>query len=353
MNKIRISCIGSGWVVSNRHIPSLSKNSKYEIVAIVGRQEAKLKKLAETYKIPKYYTGDATKNTEWLKNCDAVMIGVDPFHHYELAKFCLTNGKHVLMEKPFTTSIEKSKELVELAEKMKLKFAIVHNMQYSRAIVNLDKDIQHGRIGPIKGIHAMQFGNPQRRLPSWYDKLPWGLYFDESPHLLYLLDKYGEGLTLINAVKFNSTTNLNTPALVTANFMTNIGVPASLYLNFEATVSEWNFIIFGEKRLGVVDLFRDIYFSLPNDQGHKALDILNTSRHAIFGHLKGTFSSGLKVINKNYFSGFETVIDIFSEAILNNKSLSAISAKEALKTNRLQFQLISKATAIKNNEQSK
>ena len=64
--------------------------------------------------------------------------------------------------------------------------------------------------------------------------------------------------------------------------------------------------------MGVVDLFRDIYFSLPNDQGHKAFDILNTSRHTIFGHLKGTFSSGLKVINKNYFSGFEKEINYSS-----------------------------------------
>ncbi|GAI98715.1 unnamed protein product, partial [marine sediment metagenome] len=31
------------------------------------------------------------------------------------------------------------------------------------------------------------------------------------PHLLYLIDKYAKGLTLVNAVKFDSTTGLNTP----------------------------------------------------------------------------------------------------------------------------------------------
>jgi len=347
MKKIKIASIGSGWVVSNRHIPALYNNDKFEIVAVVGRQEEKLKKLAKKYKIPKFYTGDATKNKEWLKDCDAVMIGTDPMSHYKLAKFCLQNGKHVLMEKPFTTSVKESKELVDLAKKKKLKLGIVHNFQFSDSSQKLDKEIEKGKIGKIKGIFAFQFGNHNRRLPSWYEKLPWGLFFDESPHLLYLIDKYAKGLTLVNAVKFNSTTGLKTPALVTANFRTKIGVPASMYLNFEASLSEWYLLVIGEDRLGIIDIFRDIYFSLPNDNTHKPFDILNTSKSAVYGHLEGTFLSGLKVINRKYLCGNERVVDIFADSILKNKSLSSISPEYAIKINKLQLQLISEATVVR------
>lgn len=347
MKKIKIISIGSGWVVSNRHIPALHNNSKFEIVAIVGRQEEKLKKLTQKYNIPKFYTGDATENKTWLNNCDAVMIGSDPMSHYKLTKFCLQNGKHVLVEKPFTTNLKESKELVELAKKKNLKLGIVHNFQFSDSSQKLDKEINEGKIGKIKGIYAFQFGNHKRRLPSWYEKLPWGLFFDESPHLLYLINKYAKGLTLVNAVKFDSTTGLKTPALVTASFKTEIGVPASMYLNFEAPLSEWYLYIVGEKRLGVLDIFRDIYFSLPNDNVHKPFDILNTSKNAIYGHFKGTFLSGLKVINKKYLCGNERIVDIFANAILKNKSLSPISSENAIEINKLQFQLITKASAIK------
>ena len=347
MRKIRITCIGSGWVVSHRHIPVLSRNSKYQIVAIAGRQEGKLSRLAQEYKIPKFFTDNATRNAVWLDSCDAVMIGSDPFHHYELAKFCLQNGKHVLMEKPFTTSLTESIELVSLAASARVQFAIVHNMQFSRAVKRLDEDIRRGLIGNVKGLTAFQLGNHRRRLPTWYDELPWGLYFDESPHLLYLLRKYGKELTLRNAVKYDSTRGLNTPALVTANFETAIRVPASLYLNFEAPVSEWFLIVYGEEQIGAVDVFRDIYFRLPNDEGHKALDILNTSRHAMVGHLKGTLASGLRVLNRNMFYGFEEVVDLFAESILNKRSLSVIAASEALKTNDLQFELMNQATVVK------
>jgi predicted dehydrogenase len=41
MKRIRIASIGSGWVVTNRHLPALSKNKKFEITAIVSNQEDK------------------------------------------------------------------------------------------------------------------------------------------------------------------------------------------------------------------------------------------------------------------------------------------------------------------------
>lgn len=347
MKKIRIVSVGSGWVVSNRHVPALFKNKKFEIVAIAGREEEKLKKLAKIYKIPKFYTGDATKNEEWLNECDALMIGTDPLSHYKLAKFCLEKGKHVLLEKPLTTDIRESEDLIKIAKEKKLKLGIVHNFQFSESSQKLDRDIEMGKIGKIKGIYAFQFGNQSRRLPSWYEKLPWGLFFDESPHLLYLIDKYAKGLTLVNAVKFDSTTGLNTPALVTANFKTKIGMPVSMYLNFEAPLSEWYLLIIGEDRLGIIDIFRDIYFSLPNDNVHKPLDIINTSRHAVLGHLRGTFLSGLRVINKKYLCGNERVVDIFADSILENKSLSTISSEYAIEINKLQFQLINEATVVR------
>lgn len=343
LKKIKIVSIGSGWVVANRHIPALKNNPKFDLMTIVGRQKEKLEPIARKYSIPKIYTGDALINNKWLDECEAVMIGTDPLSHYRIAKFCLENKKHVLMEKPLTTKIQESEELAEIAKQKNLKFGIVHNFQFADATLKLDEDLKNGKLGIIKGINAIQYGNQRRRLPSWYEKLPWGLFFDESPHLLYLLNKYSKGISLNNIIKFDSTVGLNTPALVLAGFKTQIGVPATLYLNFEAPISEWYLIILGERNLGVLDIFRDIYFRLPNDGTHKSLDILRTSVFTMLGHTKGTVISGIKEVRKNHLYGNDKIIDIFAEAILNNSSLSPISINEALEINKLQFQLIRKS----------
>src|SRR5256885_1383562 len=47
---------------------------------------------------------------------DAVAIVTPVWTHFELAKAALENGKHVFVEKPFTTNLAQAEELIELAE---------------------------------------------------------------------------------------------------------------------------------------------------------------------------------------------------------------------------------------------
>ena len=35
-----------------------------------------------------------------------------------------------------------------------------------------------GRIGRVRAIWAIQLSNPARRLPSWFDELPFGLFLE-------------------------------------------------------------------------------------------------------------------------------------------------------------------------------
>ena len=66
----------------------------------------------------------------------------------------------------------------------------------------------------------------------------------------------------------------------------------------------------------------------------------------MIGHLRDTFLSGRKVINKKYLCGNEKVVDIFADSILSDKSLVPISSDYAIKISKLQFQLINKASIV-------
>ena len=65
------------------------------------------------------------------QNVDAIVIATPVDTHYQLAKDALLHGKHVLVEKPLTSSYKESKELVEIAiEKNKI-LMVDHTFLYT------------------------------------------------------------------------------------------------------------------------------------------------------------------------------------------------------------------------------
>jgi predicted dehydrogenase len=62
---------------------------------------------------------------------DAIAVVSPVWTHYELAKAALENGKHVFVEKPFTSSIAQAEELIELAARRNLKIMIDHTFLFT------------------------------------------------------------------------------------------------------------------------------------------------------------------------------------------------------------------------------
>jgi predicted dehydrogenase len=80
---------------------------------------------------------------------DAVAIVTPVWTHYELAKAALENGKHIFVEKPFTTSSEKAEELIELAEKKNLRIMVDHTFLFTGAVKKIHELIQDGSVGRL------------------------------------------------------------------------------------------------------------------------------------------------------------------------------------------------------------
>ena len=65
---------------------------------------------------------------------DAVAVITPVWTHFELAKAALENGKHVFVEKPFTSTVAQSEELIELAERKNLKIMVDHTFLFTGAV---------------------------------------------------------------------------------------------------------------------------------------------------------------------------------------------------------------------------
>ena len=89
--------------------------------------------------------------TEVLRSpdIDAVAIVTPVWTHFELAKAALENGKHVFVEKPFTSNATQAEELIELAEKKNLKIMVDHTFLFTGAVKKIRQLIDQGELGDL------------------------------------------------------------------------------------------------------------------------------------------------------------------------------------------------------------
>jgi predicted dehydrogenase len=101
----------------------------------------------------KTYPGLAvtTNVDEVLKSpgLDAVAVITPVWTHYKLAKAALENGKHVFVEKPFTSTSEQAEELIDLAERKNLRIMVDHTFLFTGAVRKIRELTEKGTLGDL------------------------------------------------------------------------------------------------------------------------------------------------------------------------------------------------------------
>jgi predicted dehydrogenase len=69
--------------------------------------------------------------------------------HYELAKAALENGKHVFVEKPFTSNSDQAKELIDLAASKNLQIMVDHTFLFTGAVRKIRELTDSGALGDL------------------------------------------------------------------------------------------------------------------------------------------------------------------------------------------------------------
>lgn len=117
MEQIRLGTIGSGVIVHSI-LDNVKRTEGIVLSAVYSRSQEKAAKLATDYGCSVTYTdleaflADQTVNT--------IYIAIPNLLHYEYAKKALLAGKHVILEKPFTTRYVLARELAEIAKEKHL-----------------------------------------------------------------------------------------------------------------------------------------------------------------------------------------------------------------------------------------
>jgi scyllo-inositol 2-dehydrogenase (NADP+) len=329
MPKIKVAIIGAGNISNTRHIPALKKIRNVEIAGAVGIKSRNIERTLKKHKIANSLLikdGDiyeAMKNCSWFQTVDAVVIGAPPRDHYPMAEASLQLDKHVLVEKPMTMDENEADKLIALAKKKNKQFSVMHNFQYTAGMRKLEEIINRGDLGQLVSFYEFQLTTRHRRLPEWYYDLPLGLFYDEAPHFMYMLEKFGGPLTIENTfAQYGSEKADNTPQLLSVSLRAG-KYPANIFLNFDSPISEWHFVVCGENKIAVYDLFKDILIVLPSDNEHYAADILKNSWRATYQFWAGFVKNGFKMISGNLLYGHDVVMHKFIDAVASGENIEA------------------------------
>ncbi len=143
---INFGIVGYGYWGPNvvRNLDQLEGST---VVAVCDKSPASRKKIQKAHPHVRVTADSAELMSS--KDIDAVAVVTPVWTHYELAKAALENGKHVFVEKPFTSCSQQAEELIELAAKKKLKIMVDHTFLFTGAVKKIGELLDSEALGKI------------------------------------------------------------------------------------------------------------------------------------------------------------------------------------------------------------
>jgi predicted dehydrogenase len=175
---VRVGVIGYGYWGPNiaRNIHGLDN---CELAAICDRSPAALQRAQRAYPGVSMTTDLADVLTS--PDVDAVAVITPVWTHFELAKAALENGKHVFVEKPFTSTSRQAEELIELAERKNLKIMVDHTFLFGGPVKKIRELVDTGALGPL-----YYFDSTRVNLGLFQHDV--SVVWDLAPHDLSIMD---------------------------------------------------------------------------------------------------------------------------------------------------------------------
>ena len=143
MIKIKTALLSYGMSGKVFHAPFLELHPGFELV---GAWERSAKLIQKDYpKIKSYPTFEALLEDD----VDLVIVNTPTATHYEFAKKALLSGKHIVVEKAFTTTVAEAEELKQLAESKNLKLTVFQNRRWDSDFKTVKSIVSDGVLGDI------------------------------------------------------------------------------------------------------------------------------------------------------------------------------------------------------------
>jgi scyllo-inositol 2-dehydrogenase (NADP+) len=182
MTPVCVGLIGSGKSGRIFHAPVIGAIPQLLLKTAVERHGDEFRKVFPTVNI--------VREVDELLQDDGILlvvIATPNASHFDLARQALAAGKHVVIDKPFTVSMDQARTLIDLARAKGVLLSVYQNRRWDGDFLTVKQLIGEGRLGRIIEFesHLDRF----RTLPrtgAWKESagLGSGLFWDLGPHLI-------------------------------------------------------------------------------------------------------------------------------------------------------------------------
>jgi UDP-N-acetylglucosamine 3-dehydrogenase len=175
---LKIGVIGTGSMGKN-HIRVCSEKEGMELVGLVDQNVT----LAET--IAKRFSIKAFKDyKEMMPKIDAAIIATPTSTHHQIALDLLNHGKHVLVEKPISNTINQAEELVTTAEKEHLILAVGHIERHNPSVKFVKDALTEKKFGELITLTSRRVSNFPNRIKDIGVMMDLGIHDIDIMHFL-------------------------------------------------------------------------------------------------------------------------------------------------------------------------
>ena len=193
MTATTIGVIGCGYWGPNL-LRNFAENDSAQLRWICDTDEARLNAMGRRYPA-------ARTTTDYRKlvadpELDAIAVVTPVATHYQITNEALLSGKHVLVEKPLTSTAREAEELIELAEKNRRTLMVDHTFVYTGAVRKMKEILQSGELGELLYFDSVRInlGLFQRDINVLWDLAPHDLSIMD-----YLIERQPVGVSALGS----------------------------------------------------------------------------------------------------------------------------------------------------------
>ena len=300
---VKFGVIGYGYWGPNV-VRNLDLLDGAEVVAVCDKSPASRKRVQKAYPGVRV-TSDANELMS-SKDIDAVAVITPVWTHYELTKAAVENGKHVFVEKPFTSSTAQAEELINLAAKKNLKIMVDHTFLFTGAVKKIKQLLKEGTLGNL-----YYYDSTRVNLGLFQHDV--NVIWDLAPHDLSIVDHLiAETPEAVVATGQTHLNGLEDVAYITLYFPNKI--IAHINVNWLSPVKVRTTLIGGEKKMLV-------WNDLEADEKIKIYDkgIEVTSEQGIYNRLVNYRSGDMWSPQVDRIEALTHELAYFVDCITHNK----------------------------------
>ncbi|HMR93606.1 MAG TPA: Gfo/Idh/MocA family oxidoreductase [Chitinophagaceae bacterium] len=281
MDKLNWGIIGCGDVTEVKSGPAFNKVPHSSLVAVMRRDEEKLKDYARRHHVPVCHTDAFALIHDPQVN--AVYIATPPSSHAAYTIAALEAGKPVYVEKPMAMNAAEAAVMQQVATKHNVKLAVAHYRRAQPLFQHIKNLLEANAIGTVRTVQLSLYKNVLKPDELVIPKTAWrvnaavsggGLFHDLAPHQLDILYYYFGEAKKVNGIAVNQAGAYTAADMVagTILFEKNILFTGQWCFSLEAGAETDTCEITGTKGRIRFSFFEQLPVELTTAQGNELIN---------------------------------------------------------------------------------